>query len=116
MQGRARARKMNYAVLAGEADEADDGCQPMHKAIKRHGMLDDRGRGGKGVPVATRLLPDLARYKSKETGLPCALYASDIAFEGELPPPDSSKGEVSPTKTRQPNSSAFIPLLFSCVV
>jgi hypothetical protein len=62
------------------------------------------------TPGALRALEAVA---GMEGAVPCALYASDVPYEGPMPPADLSRGEVTATQVPAPPppSASSIPPL-----
>jgi hypothetical protein len=105
LSSKARAiSKKNYKILADEEEEAD--LTPMYErsSQRRSHVLESAaedaaaGAGaGSGCSATVRAFEALIE---REGGVPCALYASDVTYEGPMPPADSLRGEVTATQTR----------------
>ncbi|KOO33961.1 putative lysine-specific demethylase jmj14-like protein [Chrysochromulina tobinii] len=103
LEARAISKK-NYKILADEEEEAD--LTPMYErsSQRRSHVLESAaedaaaGAGaGSGCSATVRAFEALIE---REGGVPCALYASDVTYEGPMPPADSLRGEVTATQTR----------------
>ena len=96
--------KKNYKILADEEEEAD--LTPIYErsSQRRSHVLESAAedaafgaRAGGGCSATVRAFEALVE---REGGVPCALYASDVTYEGPMPPADSLRGEVTATQTR----------------